>query len=209
MPVIKGNRLPVPKALGSHHFFYYTNPPAFDPKHVKCVVEHIKAQLDRQTYRSTEVSLFTYQELMGSSKSVADAFCALMDAFKSPVIRREQADVLACQWAPAHVDDSFAGSAFYSVVLHTGPHPYIMELLHTQKQRYDKSQLNVVNTAKELRCGDAFIFDPTTPHYAAPKIPHQRELLILLQTELNDDTKEERKLLLKAHPPLNLERCVY
>lgn len=203
-----GNRLPVPKELKSAHFFYHCAKPVLDTLAVDCVVSEVKAAALRGMGNGPTVGLLTYKELTSKSESLREAMTRLVGAIKTPVMRELKAEVLACQWAMPHTDDTFEGSAFYSVVLHTGPYPYVLELLHTEQSEENKGLVQIQNTARELHCGDAFIFDPTTPHYAAPKRPHQEQLLILLQMELKDGNLEERQELLRSLPPVALGRNV-
>ena len=91
--------------------------------------------------------------------------------------------ILSCMWAAPHVDDTFDGSLFVSVVVRTGPSPYVMQTLRTGAAE-DGAPASLITNTRVLNVGDVVVFDPTAPHYAFPQRPSEQSLLVLLQVEL-------------------------
>lgn len=112
-------------------------------------------------------------------------------------------EIVGCQWAEPHVDPGFLGEAFYSVVLHTGPFRYRMRALHTRRRTENgESFFEVISSTRALTIGDAFVFDPCTPHMVLPERSHEDELLVLRQAKFADADEEDRIRLLERIRPL-------
>lgn len=111
--------------------------------------------------------------------------------------------IVVCEWAAPHVDTTFAGSAFYSVVLGTGEYPYVVQNLMTRARTSPDGTLvhEVKSCSRVLSPGDAFVLDPSVTHWTAPKYPADGQLLVLLQFELRDRTPEDRADLFRTLPP--------
>lgn len=105
---------------------------------------------------------------------------------------------MVCEWAHLHIDSGVAGALFYSMVLHTGPNDYLMTTLHTEPSLDGCEEL--VTTELALQPGVAVVFDSTTAHCAIPYRPHQDQLLVLLQVELEDSTHAHRTQLIQRLP---------
>lgn len=200
----RGNRLAVPRQIAGRHFLYRTRAPILDSADAALIVEAVQDQWsDFQGEAGCHIEVFSAGQLAHSRAGVAEALGRLSEALRLPITRSHHAAVLACHWAPPHIDESFAGVAFYSTVIHTGPYPYVMQTLDMEANR-GSPELPGLHTNSRILCtGDAFVFDPTTPHWVMPQVSHQEALLILLQTEVADADASERARLLTQLPPLS------
>lgn len=190
----KGNRLPVPAELKSSHFIYKAAPLRISQEDIAKVVAATQAFVDNRGLNPAQIEVFTPKEFQ---REAADAYPALVRLFQALGFDEPTpgAGVLVCEWAAPHVDDSYEGAAFVSLVLHTGPEPYVMQTFHAEHRPGAVPQLTA--STRVLRSGDCFVFDPTTPHMAMPLHPHQDQLLVMLQVELPDNTELERSALLQ------------
>jgi len=202
-----GNRLPVPAIVGSAHFCYLTDAPTLDPTDVKTVVETAKAS---KTLTPWGIEVLDHQsQLFKEDPQALEALQRLVRKVRCFLGgRRRKAELVVCQWTQLHVDHEFLGRAFYSIVLHTGPEPYLLYLLHTAPDKDGGSSVTH-GGALVLDAEKAFVFDPTTPHQALPMRPHQDNLLILLQFQLVDETVEDREALLRRLVPDHAKRSEF
>lgn len=115
-------------------------------------------------------------------------------------------EILVTAQAFPHTDPAYAGHAFLSLVLHTGPTAYLMETFHVG--RSFTGEPDAFTSARVISTDDWFVFDPTTPHFAAPLHPHEDSLLILLQLELSDQDRDDRKAILRELPPRERDRNI-
>jgi hypothetical protein len=180
------------------HFLYRTTAPQLDPIAIETVVDAVVCSDQRPTGPRVNV-LETKSDGPLSSPRVRSAYRRLAKAVKRHTGTEGAADILACEWAQPHVDAGFVGTVFYSVVLHTGPHAYLMQAFHTEPNSNGYEELTT--TELVLSTGFAFVFDPTRAHLAIPMRPHQGQLLVLLQVELDDCTDEQREAIIKRLPP--------
>jgi len=196
--VRNGNRLRVPKRVNSHHFLYQAEPKPLDAAALDVVVSAVKCFTLERRLHASEVEIVSRQHL---GDEAAAAFARL----EAPLLELScaapplSAEILVCHQAFPHTDATFAGIAFLSVVLHTGPEDYVLQAFHVQRDR--QGLQDVVSSSRVLQVGDWCVFDPTTPHMAAPLAPHQDSLLILMQLGLRDEDREARRAILKELPP--------
>lgn len=199
-PKIFENRLPVPSSVPARHFLYKTQPL------IGCDDEI--SLLGNQAFKMVcdiGISPGEIELLMFNDEDHPQAVAALVKiqaALPSSVFDhgRHKFDILFAELALPHADPDYTGWAFVSVVLHTGPHPYVLQMLHTEQ--IEESNENVVRTSSVLlRPGDVVVFDPSTPHLCVPATPHEDQLLVLAQVSVMDVTEEDRNLLVSALPP--------
>lgn len=196
-PKAHGNRLEVPANFPGAHFFYKTAAPVFDPKDTEAVVAVAKSyRMERLGHKLDVIS--EDHEAFESEPEAQDAFCRLTRAIEPFTRHAGDAELAVCEWSAPHVDIRCLGFSFYSVVLHTGPQPYLMQTMHTEP--HSGGCADLIFHREILAVGEAFVFDPTTIHMAFPLKPHQDQLLILLQVQLDDRTLAEREALTKLLP---------
>jgi hypothetical protein len=198
-PFTAGNRMPVPKSVKSAHFLYLTQP-------ITDCLEALTALGDAGRQAVVDKGINPLQIMALRQGDLANPFAAskaIGDLLTRIGVFDEQelksASLLACEWASPHVDDSYSGEAFLSIVLRTGRHPYVLQSLHTNAALgYDQQ---IETSTRRLQVGDVFVFDPTTAHLAAPLHPDQSQLLILLQVSIKDQSVDDRDRLLQRFPP--------
>lgn len=196
------NLLPLPAAMTSKHFFYRSLAPKVPASAVDTVVLAAKTLAQRYGLSSAQIEAFGSAQLETAHAGAAEAFTALKRALALP--QRVSGAVVVCEWAAPHVDDAFAGQAFVSLVLHTGPEPYVMQAFHTEHT--PEGQTALVTSTCLLRQGDLVVLDPTTAHFAAPRSSGAGQLLVLLQFELEDCTEQDREILLQLFPPASPDK---
>jgi hypothetical protein len=170
------------------HFLYRTESLGLNPAAIAKLGYDGKELASKQNMHPSQIEVFTRGSLEGriTPQGLA-AYDELIDQMRTADPELDSAAVLACRFALPHDDNIFEGKAFLSTVLHTGPHPYLMSMFTTEpgervKNDGSRRQL-VIDTVRELKVGDTFMFDPTVPHMAAPMEPHADQWLILLQLE--------------------------
>ncbi len=203
-----GNRLPVPAGIPGNHFFYRTAL-KWSAEDAAVLVDAVKRAVEDCGLHTAEIDVYSVKRLLQyGGERVGEAYLRLIEQLslqKAHSVGR--VGLLVCEWASPHVDDSFAGQAFLSLVLHTGPEPYLMQTFHSERVQEDgASRLALHTSTRVLNVGDAVVFDPTTPHMAAPASGNPDQLLIMLQAELPDDSEESRQHLLNTYPPLPGDR---
>lgn len=199
--LVHGNRLPVPAALESLHFLYKAAPVTLARGAVEQVIAEVKRLISDQGLYPGQVELVTRQDMNEPARQALDALMGELP----PALHSGEPVLLVCEQAFAHTDPSYAGSAFASVVLATGPEPYYLECFHTAVDAHFDLP-DVRTCSRILRAGDVVVFDPTTPHMALPLRSHQDQLLVLLQVELDDTSVEARERLLAQLPPAEGDR---
>lgn len=202
---IPGNRMAVPPPVKSAHFFYKTRPPQFDPRDVATVVATVNAHVEDVGLHCGEISLLTKNDFSQRGSEASEAFERMvklvptLGGYSSPA-------VVFCEWAGVHDDETFEGKAFFSVVLHTGMEPYVMQVISTAPPSLPGTKAPRLHCdTRVLSVGDAMVFDPTTPHMAVPKEPTRGQLLILFQIELPDNNEQERAAILEAFLPMSCD----
>jgi len=188
----------VPASLKSPHFFYRIKAPSFEKKDVDLVVRAAQAYVIQNGIGVAEIAALGVDKLEASEAGAGEALRRLLTCIPGSLMRIGLDAVLVCEWASAHIDHAFVGRAFCSFVLGTGEHPYVMQTMHTTTVG---GLLELVTCTRELVEGDAFVFDPLTPHMAVPKYSSGNQLLVLLQIEVEDRCEEDRARLLQAFPP--------
>ena len=200
-----GNRLPVPDTVRSRHFLYQTAAIAGLDAEMSTVVAATTRLVEERGLSPAQIEVFTPRAYAQDAPEALEPLTKLFRAMGVDV-PSSGAGVLVCEWAAPHVDESYEGSAFLSLVLHTGPEPYILQTFHSSvKEEFGVAQRLEVST-RVLQRGDLLILDPTTPHMAAPLHPHQDQFLVLLQVELPDRTPEDREAILKRFAPREGDR---
>lgn len=197
---VQGNRLAVPEGVRGAHFFYRTQAPAFEPGDVALLLEAVRGLVAQNGLYTAQVEVFSTNLVERHCPGAAQAMRRMSSLLPGAALHTDAADVVVCEWASIHVDDSFAGTAFLSVVLHTGKHDYVMQTVFTPTV---DGLPDAKSSTRVLSAGDAFVFDPTTPHYAVPRYSSDDQLLVLLQVPLKDGDADERKALVEAVPPLD------
>jgi len=192
-----GNRLPVPRSVSGPHFFYKTRAPVLNTADAQVVIDAIRSCRKRPA--DCHATQWRKNDpVFKRHRKRKEALARLTRAMQSFTGLRLEVEVIACRWVLPHVDDGFAGESFYSVVLHTGPAEYVVQTMHTEPT---SEGYPTVHYHREIvAVGDAFVFDPTTPHMAAPVEPHKEQMLILLQMVVKDRNLAERAALLKRLP---------
>lgn len=196
------NRLPQPAAIASKHFFYLGLAPKVPTEAVDAVVHAAKKLAQQYGLNPAQIEVFSRTQLESAHAGAGEAFATLRRACGLP--ERIPGAVVVCEWASPHVDDTFAGQAFVSLVLHTGPEPYVMQAFHTEHT--SSGQTALVTSTRVLHQGDLAVFDPTTAHFTAPRHPNADQLLVLLQFELADYTEQDREILLQRFPPASQDK---
>jgi hypothetical protein len=196
-----GNRLALPESLAGKHFFYKTRGIPATHEDLALVANAVKEtfETDGRGLNPAQIEIMLRKDFKDDTRGVIAALDRLLGLMGATEPEATRASILYCEWAAPHVDDSYVESAFVSLVLHTGPEPYIMQTLHTHLSHGTQQ---IETDTRLLNVGDVFVFDPTTAHFTAPKYPHQDELLILLQMSVTDRTDEDRKDLLHRFPTL-------
>lgn len=197
-----GNRMPVPAQLESAHFFYKTVMRRPGRDEFEVIVNAAMCWAAQKTFETAEIAAPTLEELGAiDARSFVAVSRVTAENLSFPTMGCSHPTLLMCEWAQTHADESFAGSAFASLVLHTGPHPYVMETFTTIQNHHGLQK--VCKTQHTLSVGDVFVFDPTTPHMATPTRPSDGQRLILLQVELPDSSEGDRQRILEFFPPVS------
>ena len=192
-----GNRLDVPAAVNGRHFFYKTASLAFNRADCNAVFRGVETLIAEGGLHPGQIDTFTAKDLKRVDKKAFDAWMRLVKALPASA---DSPRIVVCEWASPHVDESYAGTAFLSTVLHTGPVDYVLQTIHTTQG--DDRVPRLHTETRVLRRGDSFVFDPTTPHCAMPKTLDGGHLLVLLQAELPDEEVADRARILSECPPL-------
>lgn len=203
-PYRNGNRMAVPSAVNSKHFFYQAKVPCLPQDEVNRVVEATMRFIEDEGLHTAQIQLVTKGLIQKyGGQAAVDSLQCLVKTLGMTDVADHDVSILACEWASVHHDDMFEGRAFASVVLHTGPERYVVQSFHTQVKESENGRgLKLTAETRVLNAGDAFVLDPTTPHMAAPESPTSNCLLILLQFELDDHNKQERQKIVKRFPPV-------
>jgi len=195
------NRLPVPSAVPARHFLYKTNPLVGVDSEISLLGDLCWKAVLGLGLSPGQIELLVESNLQDDRAE--QALRVLQSALPSPLfdVDRRGIDLLVTELAMPHSDPDYEGWAFVSVVLRTGPNPYALQLLHTE--RNEGASENLVRTSTVLlRPGDVVVFDPTTPHLCVPTASHEDQLLVLAQFSVLDVTESDREKLVKALPPL-------
>lgn len=203
-----GNRLALPACVPGKHFFYRTSLPSYRAEDAQVLINAIQQAVEDCGLHTAEIDVFSCKRLHAyGGDAVSDAFSRLVCDLGLEDVPAHTISLLACEWASVHVDDSFAGSAFLTLVLHTGPNPYVMQTFHSARNdEDDPTPLELHTSTRLLHPGQAVVFDPTTPHLAVPAGFSADQLLVLLQVELSDKDLTERATILRRYPPLDTDR---
>jgi hypothetical protein len=200
-PYQDGCRLAIPEGVKNSHFLYHVDVPALSP--LDCFAKIAKDFVGRNRLSSSKIDAVSIRKNNAIIDELAQPFERIVDALGLTAEEAERETLLVCEWASVHADPTFAGKAFISVVVHTGPQPYVMQLASTgvRMARGGGRILTLPKSVCQLNVGDVILFDPTTPHMAAPKRPMDGQLLVLLQFELDDPDDESRAQLLSRFRP--------
>jgi hypothetical protein len=190
-----GNRLPLPAGWADQHFLYKPQAPEVDASACAVLTEAVKEVV-------FDAGLYPAQVEIVSRNRLAPAALAALEQLSAPLVavpclRDRQVSIIVCEQALPHTDPGYAGSSFLSLVIHTGPGPYQLQLLHSHA---GAAGAQLTRSSRLLQVGDWVVFDPLTPHYAVPLQGSQDNLLVLLQVELNDHTVGERARILEVLP---------
>jgi hypothetical protein len=203
---VDGNRMQVPDAVKSDHFFYLAKAPVLDPQDVKLVVDATTKFVHTNGLNAGGIDVMSQTRVESYGGALALAAMQRM-LHQMGVSEDDYGDtsILVCLWAPPHVDESFEGSAFASLVLHTGPEPYVMQTFYTGICNEFGSP-TVTASTRVLTQGSLVVFDPCTPHMTTPAYPLDAQMLVMLQTEVKDKTPEDRLNVLLQFPPLDTDK---
>lgn len=199
-----GNRLPLPSQAPSQHFFYKTLARSLTKADVALVVVEAKALVERDGLHAGQIEVYGGRQMSEPSSQALERLCSQATAAVGLPCKF---DVVVCEQAFPHVDADFAGKSFLSVVLHTGPQPYHLQMFHTALLE-DGTQ-DLVTSSRLVYEGDWVVFDPTTPHSAIPRHSDNESLLVLLQAEIEDNDEEQRTQLFRSLPPMGEDRDVH
>jgi hypothetical protein len=194
-----GNRLPVPDQLDGRHFLYMPKPRELPQALIDTLVDSIEAVVATRVLRPCQVEIILPEQL--DSQAARDAHEQLTHLIVDGLtcVKRARTEILVCQQTFPHADQGFKGTSFLSVVLHTGPYPYMHQTFDTELD--EAGDQDVLPTSRLIRAGDWTVFDPTTPHIGLPIRPHQDNLLMMLQAELWDEDESDRREILSQLPP--------
>ena len=194
-----GNRMAVPAALDGRHFLYMPEPRPLPQAAVDTLVSSVKRVVASTVLRPCQVEIITTDKL--DSTEAVEAHQQLTESIVTGLtcVKREHTEILVCQQTFPHADQGFKGTSFLSVVLHTGPNPYMHQMFDTELD--EAGDQDVLPTSRLIRAGDWTVFDPTTPHIGLPLRSHQDNLLIMLQCELWDEDDGDRLEILEQLPP--------
>lgn len=200
-----GNRLAVPEVVKGKHFFYKTQAVKLDATMVNKVVQAAIKHVEVYGLNPAQIELLRHTQLEKQVKGAGAAFEDLLGCMGEGAsgTNRAMSGILVCDWANPHIDEGFVDYAFLSVVLHTGPEPYIMQTFHTYVPTKGRRIQKVESSTRCLKVGDMFMFDPTTAHMVMPRKTGSEQLLVMLQVVLRDSNDNEREGLLKTYPPLD------
>lgn len=196
-----GNKLAVPRDVRSKHFFYKAEPLTCSSASLE-LAHLVKPLLRRRAVNGTIEVVDRETVLQECGPAAAAAWDEVRAALPKFIEQAEDdLEILGCEWARPHVDP-ILGTAIYSLVIHTGPFPYRMQTFHTRRRRVEGYELlDLVTSTRDLRVGETFVFDPTTPHCVFPERPHQEQLLVLMQAKFADVDEEDRALLVSNIRP--------
>lgn len=204
-PYVDGNRLPVDLGGDNRHFFYKAKTPAYEASDAELVVQAVHKYCE--TYGEldpSQVDLLGANQIEALVPGSGSALKRMFAAFDVSDEIISDLSVLYCRWAQPHVDDALSGKALVSLVLSTGPEPYVMSTFNSYVgTRYDKPAQFMSTTTRLLKVGDVVVFDPTTPHMVMPRLPRDGQMLILLQFHVSDETPKERAKLLRSIPQMD------
>ena len=158
--------LRVPTVLKAPHFFYRTKAPQFEREDIDAVVLAARSYVEEFGIGAAEIKTLGADKLEKALPGARKALSRLSACIQDGAMRIGMDAVLVCEWASPHIDHAFAGKAFWSFVLATGENPYIMQTMHTTVVG---GFIEIVTSTRVLKEGDAFVFDPLTPHLAVPK----------------------------------------
>lgn len=142
-----------------------------------------------------EIGVVGVETMACAGSDVKRALQACAHVLGLPV---DDAQLVYCEWASAHVDEDHAHSVFVNVVLATGPEPYCIQALASPARRGQQLR----ETRRIVRVGDAFVLDPCVAHLAAPANPCDRALLVLAQWSLPGATAQARAEVRRRFPAL-------
>lgn len=199
-PFEDGNRLPVPREVSGHHFFYKVRPVALDAEDVAHVLAAAKEYVRRYPLGVGDIGVLRAPLLGRIDPRAADSFERLIADMGVSEEHRSRAAVLACHWSAPHVDEGYQGYAFLSYVLHTGPSPYVVQTFHMEAARAGALP-RLTPSSRLVNPGDFLMLDPTTAHMAAPSYPGDDHLLVMIQIVIDETCLEDRLALLEQYPP--------
>jgi hypothetical protein len=197
---IHGNRLRIPECLDTKHFAYQAIGPAVDDSTLGAVVEACLDRLSNFPLGPADIDSILPFDFSSEAGKACDL---LTTSLGLTAQEKNTASIIACEWAAIHSDPTFAGKSFVMLVLHTGPNPYVMQVMSTGVREYRDEAYELVahTTSLLLSKGDLVVFDPTSAHTAVPKFPASGQILLLLQFEIADDNEEQRAEILRRFPP--------
>lgn len=201
-PYACGNRLALPaggkKPWAARHNLYMAKPQPADNPDIPVVNQAVDKYLENLGLGSREIDAIPVSHLGDVACEAALRLAALWEpkGFKlgSP-------DILVTSLAPVHEDESFEGMFFASLVLQAGHAGYLFQSFHTEVKGGANPRLELVVDERLLEVGDILVFDPTTPHMAAPLDPQGGDMLVMLQREIYVPDQETYERLLEALPP--------
>jgi hypothetical protein len=181
------------------HFLYRAATQPMSTGDMELVAKAVQELVEDDGIAVAEISLYDSKHLTDRNKPEAAAALTRLASQLGVDMARNKVCILVCEWARPHDDSDYRGSAFVSLVLSTGRYPYVLNMLHTRKSPGPRSQ-SVVSQTRLLKTGDVVVFDPTTPHMAAPARPHDSSLLVILQAELDLGSDEDMVRVLQKFP---------
>lgn len=197
-PYADGNRLPLAAGLSSFHNAYLADVAAPDSADVEQVLQEVARRKPPQELPYTEIVVLTKGCF---SQDTWDAVQRLAQSYCPPGANLNSCSVLLARLAAVHSDESFEGDFFVSRVLAAGPNGYLFQAFHSKVVGNTHRYLEVDCTELLLKAGDVLVFDPTTPHMAAPVMPKEDTVLVLLQLEVRVPDEESLAHLVEHLPP--------
>lgn len=204
LPYLDGNRMPVPDGINSAHFLYKVKKQAVNSESVAIVRDYLIKNFYKKKRSASnflvydKLNFMTLPELVKSATKIIGIDIGV----------HSKCSLICCEWAQVHNDDGFAGSSFLSLVVNTGPYPYVIQTLSTRSTSGKSTKLEVVHSTRTVEVGDLFVFDPTSAHQAIPQRPADGQLLALIQWELFDNSPTQREMILKNFPPRRGDRSL-
>lgn len=173
------------------HFIYQADTPG-DPLDLKAAAKTLSNLVHRHI-RKVGISALSI-DVLASSDIQCNGSQKEKLAYERLVshLNLENASLVYCTSASIHNDPLFENKAFVSFVISTGSGkndgPYLLDVVG---QVNPEDEIKTSSLA--INAFDMFVFDPSAGHCAFALEPSRTSLLILLQSEIQDDASDQRR----------------
>lgn len=197
-PYDEGNRLPVAAGLVSRHNVYLAKAQAPEAADVALVLQEVAQQRPVQQMPPAGVQVLNRGTFSKDAWAAVERIAALSCP---PGMNLGPCSLVLTRLGAVHSDETFEGDFFVSRVLTAGPRGYLFQAFHSEVVGKQHPSFLVDCTDRVLEAGDVLVFDPTTPHMAAPLAPEADTVLVLLQLEVHVPDEETLSRLVEHLPP--------